>query len=62
MGLGEVWVQLDGLLIVAGRFVHLILGAQAVALLDGFLRGVCPVLQIPVRAAHAEGNHQRDYS
>ena len=48
MGLGEVWIQLDGLLIVAGRFVHLALSAQAVALLDGFLRGFCLVLRVPV--------------
>ena len=59
MGLGEVWIQLDGLLVIAGRFVHLALSAQAVALLNGFLRGVCLVLRVPVRAAQAEGNRQR---
>ena len=48
MGLGEVWIQLDSLLVIAGRFIHLALGAQAVALLDGFLRGFCLVLRVPV--------------
>ena len=59
MGLGEVWRELNGLLVVAGRFVHLALGAQAVALLNGFLRGRGPVLRVPVRAAQAEGQCQR---
>ena len=59
MGLGEVGRELNGLLVIAGRFVHKALGAQAVALFNGLLRGVCPVLRVPVRAAHAEGDRQR---
>ena len=62
MSLGEVRGPFDGLLIVTGRFVHLPLTKQAVALRDSFLRGLCPVLRVPVRAAQAEGNRQRGYS